>query len=325
MNASVMITGVGSSLPKTVVTNDDLAKVVDTSDEWIAKRTGIRKRRIADSETALSLGSEAARKAMEHAGLKPDDIGLIVVSTIAPDCITPSLACMIQRDLGIQNCAAMDLSAGCTGFVYALVTASSLMQTLQIQHALVVASELMSSVIDFTDRSTCVLFGDGAGAVVLSESEVPGIHCPTLRAIPDGDYAITLKREQRQNPFLSKTVHCVPEYLHMKGKEVFAFATDAMEKTLLEMQTQCRDKPFTKVIPHQANYKIIDCVIRNTSYTKDQFFIDIDEYANTSSATIPIAMQDAYERGWLKKGDRVALVGFGAGLTYGGVVIDWQL
>ncbi len=325
MNASVRITGLANSLPKTVVTNDDLAKLVDTSDEWITKRTGIHTRRIADEETALSLGADAARKALKHAGLEPNDIGLIVVCTIASECVTPSLACMIQRELGIDNCASMDISAGCTGFVYALVSAASLMETLQVKNALVVASEIMSSVIDWTDRSTCVLFGDGAGALVLSQSDTPGIHCPILCAVPDIDHAITLKREGRQNPFLSKTVDAKSEYLQMKGKEVFTFATDAMEKTLLAMQECCKDKPFTKVIPHQANAKIIDCVIRNTSFTKEQFFIDIGDFANTSSATIPIAMQDAYERGWLKKGDRVALVGFGAGLTYGGVVIDWEL
>ncbi len=325
MTASVRITGLGSSLPKNVVTNDDLSKLVETSDEWIIKRTGIRTRHIADEESAVSLGADAARKAMKQAGLEPNDIGIIVACTIASEYVTPSLACHIQRELGIANCTAMDISAGCTAFIYALVTAASLMESLQKRTALVIASEVMSSCIDWKDRGTCVLFGDGAGAVVLQQSETQGIHCPMLCAVPDIDDAITLRREEKQTPFTTRSVDHKPEYLKMKGREVFAFATEAMEKTLLDMQQCCGDKPFTKIIPHQANYKIIDCVIRNTSFTKDQFFIDIDEFANTSSATIPIAMQDAFEKGWLAKGDRVALVGFGAGLTYGGVVIDWEL
>jgi 3-oxoacyl-[acyl-carrier-protein] synthase III len=325
MAASVRITGLGSSVPETVVTNEDLAKLVDTSDEWIVKRTGIHTRHIADNETAVSMGTDAAQKALRQAGIAPSDIGLIVACTITSDTVTPSLACDIQKELGIANCAALDVSAGCTGFIYAIVTAMGLMETLGCEHALVIASELMSQVTDWQDRSTCVLFGDGAGAVVLGKSETPGIICPILCAVPDMSNSVYLKREFKQTPFMSQKVDLSPQYLKMEGKEVFTFATDAMEKTLLAMKEQCKDRPFTKIIPHQANYKIIDYVIRNADFSKEQFFIDIGEYANTSSSTIPIAMKDAYDRGWLVKGDRVALVGFGAGLTYGGVVIDFDL
>lgn len=324
MAASVEIAGIGSYIPELVVTNDDLAQMVDTSDEWIRKRTGIAKRHMAQQTTAISMGAEAARRALDMAGLSPDDIGMIVVSTFTNEYLTPSMACLIQRELGIPECVSMDLSAGCTGFVYALVTAQNLMDALNVDAALVISSEVLSNYIDWTDRSTCVLFGDGAGAVVLKRSETNAVHCPILSAVPDTDLSIAIKRDPRHTPFYTPEQD-ETEYLHMKGREVFVFATDAMERTLLHLQQRCKDKPFTKIIPHQANVKIIDCVMRNTAFTKDQFFLNIAEYANTSSATIPIALVDAYKQGFLKKGDRVALIGFGAGLTYGGIVIDWTL
>ncbi len=323
MTASVEIAGIGSYVPELVVTNDDIAKLVDTSDEWIKKRTGIHKRHIAGQDTTILMGVDAAKTALDMAGLSASDIGLIVVSTFTGEYMTPSMACLIQRELDIKSCASMDLSAGCTGFIYALVSAQSLMDTLGIDAALVIASEVLSNYIDWTDRSTCVLFGDGAGAVVLRRSETNAVHHPILSAVPDTELSLTLKRDSRHTPFLDEEAKT--EYLHMKGREVFAFATDAMERTLLLMQERCGDRPFTKIIPHQANVKIIDCVIRNTDFTKEQFFLNIAEYANTSSATIPIALVDAYNQGFLQSGDRVALVGFGAGLTYGGVVIDWTL
>jgi 3-oxoacyl-[acyl-carrier-protein] synthase-3 len=325
MMAPVEIAGLGLSLPKTVVTNDDLAKIVDTSDEWIVKRTGIRTRHIAADTTAVDMGEQAAAKAVAHAGLAPADIGLIIASTMSSESLMPSMACRIQRALGIESCASMDVSAACTGFVYALVTAASMMDALGVDAALVVASESLSAFIDWTDRSTCVLFGDGAGAVVVKRSATNALHYPILGARPDHDDAIVLRRDARHTPFHQNPETDATEYLHMKGREVFAFATDALAQTLGDMQARCADKPFEKIIPHQANEKIIDCVIRNTGFAKEQFFVDIGDYANTSSATIPIAMVDAYEQGWLKAGDRVALVGFGAGLTYGGVVIDWTL
>ncbi len=324
MTASVEIAGVGSYIPELVVTNDDLAKMMDTSDEWITKRTGIHKRHIAGQTTALFMGTESARRALAMAGLAPNDIGLIIVSTFTCEYMTPSMACLIQRELGIPECASMDLSAGCTGFVYALVCAQNLMGALNIDAALVISSEVLSKYVDWTDRSTCVLFGDGAGAVVLKRSETNAMHCPVLSAVPDAELSITLKNNPRHTPFYNPEQD-ETEYLRMKGREVFAFATDAMERTIVNLLKLCKDKPFTKIIPHQANVKIIDCVMRNTNFTREQFFLNIAEYANTSSATIPIALLDAMEQGFLQKGDRVALIGFGAGLTYGGVVIDWTL
>ena len=321
--AYVEIAGLASSLPEKIVTNLDLEKLVDTSDEWIQKRTGIRQRHIMTQETTTGMAADAARQAIQNAGIDPSQIGLIVACTITGDYVTPSMASHVQRELGIE-CAAMDISAGCTGFVYALVTASSLMETLGAQAALVVASEALSKITDWSDRTSCVLFGDGAGAVVLKRSDAEHLGCAVLEGTPDKDDVLSCRWEPRETPF-SEPKLSKKEYLHMKGKEVFTYAVGAIEDVLKKLLVKCGDKPFTKVIPHQANVKIIDYIIRNMHFDPDQFFLNIDKYANTSSATIPIAMCDAAQQGWLRKGDRVALVGFGSGLTCGGVVIDWTI
>jgi 3-oxoacyl-[acyl-carrier-protein] synthase-3 len=218
----------------------------------------------------------------------------------------------------------MDLSAGCSGFIFGLTTAASLMDTLGIDNAVVVASETLSKYTDWTDRSTCVLFGDGAGAVVLRRSQSPCLLYPIMAGTADSDDVLYGLREKRSTPF-SEVASIEKEYLHMKGSDVFTYAVGAVEDILRELQRKCEDKPYTKIIPHQANEKIIDYVLRKMDMTSEQCFLNIGEYANTSSATIPIAMFDAYEKGWLNKGDRVALVGFGAGLSCGGVVIDWTI
>ena len=322
--AHVKIAGIASSLPEKIVTNFDLEKLVDTSDEWIRKRTGIHERRVTTQETTTGMATAAAQQALEMAGVDKDQIGLIVACTITGDYITPSMASHVQRELGINNCAAMDISAGCTGFVYALVTASTLMETIGAETALVIASENLSKITDWTDRTTCVLFGDGAGAVVLKKSEAEHMGCAVLSGSPDTDDVLSCMWEPRETPFTGEKPP-KKEYLKMKGKEVFTYAVGAIEDVLKKLMIKCGDKPFTKVIPHQANVKIIDYIIRNMHFKPDQFFINIDKYANTSSATIPIAMCDAAQSGWLRKGDRVALVGFGSGLTCGGVVIDWTI
>lgn len=323
MIAPVEIAGIASCLPERIVTNADLAKLVDTSDEWITKRTGISTRHIVQDETAAGMGARAALDALAQAGVDKNDVGIIVGSTITSEYLTPSLASLIQRELDI-NCPCMDLSAGCTGFVYSLVTAASLMETLKLDVALVIASETLSNYVDWTDRATCVLFGDGAGAVVLKRSAVHHMLHPLLCGAPDIEEVITIKKEHRPTPFNGLT-DTTTQYLKMKGSEVFTFAVGVVEDTLRKLLDMCGDKPFNKVIPHQANEKIIDYVIRKMKMKRKQFFLNIGEYANTSSATIPIAMREAYEKGWLKKGDRVALVGFGSGLTYGGVIIDWTI
>ena len=324
MLAPVEIAGVASCVPEKVVTNHELEKLVETSDEWISKRTGIKKRHIAVGETAVSMAVRASADALASSGIGKDDIGLIVACTVSGDNLTPAMASSVQRALEIPHCAALDISAGCTGFVYALVTAASLMDTLGADNALVVSSETLSKYTDWTDRATCVLFGDGAGAVVLKRSDKPRMHYPILNAVPDTDDAIVIKKEARTTPF-GPPADDKKEYIRMKGSEVFTYASGVMEETLRRLLELCGDKPYTKIIPHQANEKIIDYVMRTMRLDREQFFVNISEYANTSSATIPIAMADAYRAGWLRQGDRVALVGFGSGLTSGGVVIDWTM
>lgn len=324
MLAPVSITGIGKCVPEKVVTNDDLAKIVETSDEWISKRTGIRSRHVAVEETATGLAVSAARDALRMSGEAPESVGVIVACTITGDELTPSLAGRVQRALNIPVCAAMDVSAGCTGFVYALVTAASLMDTLQQDVAIVVASELMSKYCDWTDRATCVLFGDGAGAVVLKRSEVARLLHPILSATPDVDDVIVVKKEARGTPFSGEAAYA-RESIRMKGADVFTYAVAVLENTLNELSARCEDKPIDKIVPHQANEKIIDFVIRTKTFGREQFFVNIATYANTSSASIPIALCDALESGWLNAGDRVAIVGFGSGLTSGGAVIDWTI
>ncbi|MFA5675854.1 MAG: beta-ketoacyl-ACP synthase 3 [Christensenellales bacterium] len=324
MIAPVKIAGIAKSVPKRKVTNFELEKIVDTSDDWITKRTGIKTRYLVSDETTISLGSDAALRALTMAGVKKDDIRLIIASTFTGECLTPSVSSQIQKRLDIDDCACMDLSAGCTGFVFGLVTAASLMDSLNIDYALVVASEVISSYIDWEDRSTCVLFGDGAGAAVLKRSGRANMRYPVMSGTPDREEVILLEKELKPTPFGFEPSKGT-KYLKMKGSEVFTYAVGVVEDTLRKLLDMCGDRPFNKVIMHQANAKIIDFVIRKMDIGKEQFFLDIDEYANTSSATIPIAICDAYEKGWLVKGDRVALVGFGSGLTYGGVVIDWAI
>ena len=324
MLANVTIAGVASSIPEKVVTNTELESLVDTSDEWITKRTGIRTRHVVMGETATGMAADSAAKALAMSGVPKESVGLIVACTITGEDLTPSMAGSVQKALGIANCAAFDVSAGCTGFIYALVTASSLMETLGVEAAIVVASEAMSRFTDWSDRSTCVLFGDGAGAVVLRRSDIPRVQYPILSAAPDTNDVIVLKKDPRSTPF-SPAEDTAKEYIRMKGADVFTYAVGVLEDTLKRLYALCGDKPFTKVIPHQANEKIIDYVMRTMNMSRDAFFLNIATYANTSSATIPIALCDAWEAGWLRRGDRVALAGFGSGLTSGGVVIDWDL
>jgi 3-oxoacyl-[acyl-carrier-protein] synthase-3 len=312
--APVKIVGVAKSVPERIVTNVELESLVDTSDEWIKKRTGIHTRRVVVDETANGMAIEASREALAMSGIAPDDVGIVVACTITGENLTPSMAGIVQKALGIEKCAAFDVSAGCTGFLYALVTAASLMDTLDKDSAIVVASEAMSNFTNWTDRSTCVLFGDGAGALVLKRDQTQHLHAPILNAFPDTDDVIVLKKDTHQTPF-SGEVDEKKNYIEMK----------VLEETLRELMLACGDRPYTKIVPHQANEKIIDYVKRSMRLKKEQFFVNISDYANTSSASVPIALCDAWESGWLNAGDRVALVGFGSGLTSGGAVIDWTI
>jgi 3-oxoacyl-[acyl-carrier-protein] synthase-3 len=326
LGASVEIAGIACKVPDRVVTNVELESLVDTSDEWIKKRTGIRRRHISTGERSVDMALEAASKALANSGVDRNDIGLIITSSITSEYVTPSMSGYVQKALDIDDCANMDISAGCSGFVYALSTAASLMESMEKDAALVISSEAISQYVDWKDRSTCVLFGDGAGAVVIKRSNEPKVHFPVLSGSPDMEDVIICKREIRKTPFNNiDPKDEQPDHLRMNGREVFTYAVSAADAVLRKLLAKCGDRPFTKVIPHQANAKIIDYVKRKLRFKSDQFFLNIDEYANTSSATIPIAMCDAYKKGWLTKGDRVALVAFGSGLTCGGLVVDWTI
>lgn len=326
MVASVELAGIACKTPEKILTNFDLEKLVDTSDEWIIKRTGIKTRHIATGENAMDMALDVAARALNNSGVSKKDIGLIISCTITSEYVTPSMSSYVQKALDIDNCANMDISAGCSGFVYALSTAASLMETLGLKAAIVISSETLSKYTDWTDRTTCVLFGDGAGAVVLKKSKKACLHFPVLSGSPDKDDVIICRREARKTPFNDVDPEkAKPQYIHMDGREVFTYAVSAAEEVLHKLLQKCGDKPFTKIIPHQANQKIIDYVKRKLRFKAEQFFLNIAEYANTSSATIPIAMCDAYTKGWLKKGDRVALIAFGSGLTCGGIVVDWTI
>lgn len=324
MIAPVKIVGIGEGLPKQIVTNKMMEQVVDTSDEWISQRTGIKQRYLLTDDTVTSVSVAASKKALVKAGLSSNDIGLIVASTLGSEYRIPSLAGCVQRELGIPNSPAFDVSAGCTGFIYALVSAASLMDTLHIDTALVVAGEGVSKVVNWSDRSTCVLFGDGAGAVVLKKDQTGALHYPVLMGKSDTEEVLTIKNRDDDNPW-----HKYPTEqnikLQMKGREVFTFASEVLADTLNQLKEKCGDKPFTKVIPHQANSRIIEYVTRTTGFKSDQFFLNLSQFANTSSASIPLALWDAYTQGWLAPGDRIALIGFGSGLTWGGLVVDWTL
>jgi len=316
--APVKIVGIGEGLPKQIVTNKMMEQIVETSDEWITQRTGIRQRYILTDDNVVSISVDASKKAIEKAGLSAQDIGLIVASTLASDYRIPSLAGCVQRDLEISDCPAFDVSAGCTGFIYALV------ETLHVDTALVLAGEGVSKNINWSDRSTCVLFGDGAGAIVLKRDSVGTIHYPILMGRSDRENTLTIKNKDDHTPWYQYPQEQNTK-LVMKGREVFTFASEVLADTLNRLKEQCGDKPFTKIIPHQANSRIIEYVCRTTGFTHDQFFLNLSQYANTSSASILLALWDAYKQGWLAPGDRLALIGFGSGLTWGGVVVDWTL
>jgi 3-oxoacyl-[acyl-carrier-protein] synthase-3 len=327
------IVGWGAYLPKKVLTNDDLALMVDTSDEWIYTRTGIRERRIAsEKETTATLAFEAAARALAVADIHPSQVDLIVVATSTPEYIFPSTACRVQDYLGAHRAGAFDLSAACSGFVYGLDMAAQAISTGSIKTAVVIGSETMSRVMDWEDRGTCILFGDGAGAVVLKGSSVPGgLLSSTLRSDGSGGDILTLPAVYHNPmPMLG------PEYLQnghsnntikMNGREVFRFATKAVSDSI---ETVVKKAGLTMdevdlIVPHQANTRIIESAAKRLKLPMDKFFMNVDRVGNTSTASIPIALVDAIKAGRLHPDDNVVFVGFGGGLTWAAGVIKWDV
>ena len=314
------IVGTGSYLPAKVLTNRDLEKVVATSDEWIFTRTGIRQRHIAaDDERASDLALNASRKAIEAAGITAQDIGLIIVATTTPDMILPSTACILQAKLGIKNCPAFDVQAVCSGFVYALATADQFMHSGQYQYALVVAAEVYSRILDWHDRSTCVLFGDGAGAVVLKASDKPGILSSHLHA--DGSYRDILSVP---GTVCDGRVEGRP-FLQMEGNAVFKFAVKVLDDIVEEalVKNNLKKSDIDWLIPHQANIRIIQSTAKKLGISMEKVVVTVDRHANTSAASIPLALDEAARDGRIRSGQHVLLEAVGGGFTWGAVLLQW--
>lgn len=313
------IVGTGSYLPAKIVTNDDLAKRMDTSDEWIRTRTGIRQRHIAEpSQASSDLAAEASRAALASAGVSPADVDLIIVATATPDYIFPSTACIMQAKLGAKGCAAFDIQAVCSGFVYALAIADKLIRSGQHRCALVVGSEVYSRILDWNDRGTAVLFGDGAGAVVLKADSRPGVLGSVLHA--DGSHAGILSVPG--NVCGGKIVGS--PFLQMDGQAVFKFAVKVLDECARETLEQCKLQvsDVDWLIPHQANVRILEATAKRLGLDRSKLVVTVDRHANTSAASVPLALDVAIRDGRIKAGHRVMLQGVGGGFTWGAALVE---
>ena len=322
----IIIKGIGAYTPSKIVTNDDLSKIVETSDEWIRSRTGIKERRISQGEDTSYMGIKASEKAIELANLQREDIDLIVFSTCTPDMFIPSSACIVQKEMGLKNAVAFDLNAACSGFVYGIDVARSLMKTNNYKNALVIGSENLSKIINWEDRKTCVLFADGAAAVVLSKSESEGIIDSICKSYGDNGEFLSIGGREIKNPFMDKSISKY-QYLDMDGSEIFKFATSSVIssiKDILQKNNMTIDD-IDYIVPHQANVRIIEYVAKKLKTSMDKFYMNIDTYGNTSSASIPLALNEMYNKGILQKDQNLLLVGFGGGLTYGSCLIKWSI
>ena len=327
MSPHAHVVGWGKYIPQRVLTNDDLSRMVDTSDEWIRTRTGIRERHIAkDGETTSSMAVQAARQALEVARLNPTQLDLIILATATPDYIFPATACLVQDILGAPRAAAFDLSAGCSGFIYGLNVAAHLLSSGAYQTALVVGAETLSRITDWSDRASCVLFGDGAGAVVLQAGlNEGGVLATTLGSDGSGGDVLRLPAGGSFAPASHQTVEAGLHFIQMKGREVFRFAISeipAATSEVLEKAGLSLDD-LDLLIPHQANQRIIEAATRFLGLTPEAVYSNLEWYGNTSAASIPIALSEAVERGRIQTGDLVVCVGFGAGLTWGAAAIRW--
>ena len=314
------IIGTGSYLPEKILTNQDLESMVDTSDEWIRTRTGITQRHIAgDGQTASDLAMYASQNAMKAAGVTSKDIDLIIVATTTPDMVFPSTACILQNKLGIENCPAFDVQAVCSGFVYALATADMFVSSGKCRNALVVGSEIYSKIIDWSDRSTCVLFGDGAGAVVLSQSKEPGILSTHLHA--SGSYSNILSVP---GSISGGKIQGNP-YINMEGNTVFKFAVKVLEEVVQEAvsKNNLQTTDIDWLIPHQANIRIIQSTAKKLGIPMDKVVVAVDKHGNTSAASIPLALDIAVRDGRIQSDQLVLLEGVGGGFTWGAVLLRW--
>lgn len=323
----VGVIGTGKYVPEKILTNSDLEKIVDTNDEWIVSRTGIRERHIAAPHEATSdLAYEAALKALKSANMKAEDLDLIIIATVTPDSSFPSTACILQDKLGARGAAAFDLSAACSGFVYSLATAVGFIQNGMYNNALIIGADTLSRITDYTDRNTCVLFGDGAGAVIIGEvPEGRGFQSFDLGAEGSGGNLLKLEAGGSRLPASQQTVEDKKHFIYMNGREVFKFAVRIMGSATERVLTKAGlgKEDIDLFVPHQANIRIIQSAMQRLDLPPEKCVINVDKYANTSAASIPLALVEAAEEGRMKEGDTVLMVGFGGGLTWGASVLIW--
>ncbi len=324
----VTIAGTGSYVPEKILTNADLAKIVDTSDEWITSRTGIKERRIAaEDEFTSDMATKAAERALEQAGIKAEDVELIIVATITPDTPTPATACYVQTNLGAHSAVAFDISAACSGFLYAMKLAKRLISDGAYKNAVIIGAEKLSSVINWEDRNTCVLFGDGAGAAVLRRSEEGEGHILATEMGTDGRYTklLEIKGGGSACPITAANADDHLHTLTMQGREVFKLAVNAMRtaaETVIERAGLAADD-IKLVVPHQANLRIIGAIADRLAVPNEKVYVNLHKYGNTSAAAVAIALDEAHREGRFERGDNIILVVFGAGLTWAATAIEW--
>lgn len=318
---------IGAYAPTLVVTNNDLSKIVDTSDDWIATRTGIKERRISEGEDTSDIAIKAAKLALERGNTKGEEIDLIILATVTPDTFTPAVSCLVQKAIGAKNATAFDINAACSGFVYGIEIAFSMMKgNDRYKNALVIGAETLSKMMDWNDRTTCVLFGDGGGAAVLKKTDITNnkkIRSFYSKSVGELSEALVSDALKVNNPYVKESKEKI-NTLRMDGKEVFKFATgavvDGINKVLLDSNLSLEDIDY--IVPHQANKRIIEYTAKKIKLDMDKFYLNVDRYGNTSSGSIPLALNEMYEKGMLKKGLKIILVGFGGGMTYGAALIE---
>lgn len=316
------IIGTGSYLPETIVTNDDLSKIMDTSDEWISSRTGIRERHLVKEETTTTMCVEAANRALADAKLSAEEIDLIIVGTITAEHITPSAACEVQAGIGAKNAIAFDVNAACSGFLFALHIAHSYLQSGIFKKALILGAETLSKIMDWNDRSTCVLFGDGAGAAVVSASE-QGVLGFDLGSDGAKGHVLSCRNRENNNPLIQNPI--AQDYVHMDGQEVYKFAVSTVPKSIEKVLEQAQMTPsdVDYFVLHQANIRIIQSVAKRLKVPEEKFPIGLDHCGNISAGSVPILLDEMNKKGMLNPGHKLVLAGFGAGLTWGTTVLEW--
>ncbi|CEQ27901.1 beta-ketoacyl-ACP synthase III [Paraclostridium sordellii] len=328
MNTKAGIVGVGSYVPKNIISNFDLEKIMDTSDEWIKTRTGIRERRIVDENEATSdLATKAALNAIKDANLTPEDIDLIIVATITPDMIFPSTACLVQANIKATKAACFDLEAACSGFIYGITVAKQFIESDTYKHVLVIGAEALSRILDYEDRSTAILFGDGAGAVVMGPVSEGGVLSTSLGSDGNGKDYLNIPAGGSKTPASEDSIKNRLHFIKMAGNDVFKFAVRIMQDASVECikSANLEIQDIDYLIPHQANIRIIEASAKRLKLSMDKVYVNLDKYGNMSAASIPVALDEAYREGKIKKGDNIVLVGFGGGLTWGASVVRWSI